>query len=531
MKAIDTICVGACALALLGGAANAAASCATQETLFHVEYLGACGYEQSDSFTLASSSYVTKIRIWYDASRVPGSLAATLTGPGVSMNQTTEKGGCYAGWCEGNFIVNAVLGAGTYTVNASSPYVCDNPGGASTLVVYGCAAASGGQAFDVAARASGDTSALSLALDLKVASADVGTSGGIYLGARVPLAAGAEQWFINNGSDWTPMGAAIPAYYSGALPDSRTLTVLSGSDVRALGNTEIYAGYGANASDMLARGLIKLAYTIPASTLPSGNNEVKGYIDTMMGMVGTTLSGGLTAQLQPLLTAVLNDTPTTCPAVTKNFNLAGLSSIDAFLASLPNPVVATVDYGAGCTPASGGSMSGQATLQVADLAINADAGTVSGRVTLAANMLKKDGAILADGTMSGGFAGAFANGLTGSGDIALSNFMLPGGIRTSGSVTVNVQSADAYLFGISLADSNNVNTNLNLVVQKSGADYLINTASPGSVNQYAVTLTQVRMNTDVCPNYPIGGTATFGSGGQTWTATFDGSCNGTYTLR
>jgi hypothetical protein len=536
MRFVNSICVGLLVLFIFNGSAGATTGCSTTQTLFSIEYLGACGYEQSDTFILESSSYVTNIRIWYDSSKAPNGISATLSGAGgLSRNQATEKGACYAGWCEGNFIVDDTLAAGTYTVTANLPYVCDNPSGKSTLIVYGCQAASSSQVFDVTAIASGGTAALTLDLNLKVATVDIGKRGSIYLGALVPVSASTGIWFLNNGSGWFPLSdGGIPAYFTGLLPESQLFSILRASDARSLAGTALYAGYGADASDMLARNLIKLGYTIPADTSSGtgSSSEVKGFIDVVMNLISTTLSGGLTAQIQPLLTAVLNEKQTTCPVVTKNISLTGASDLNTFLASLPNPLTANVDYGSGCTPAGGGTMSGQASLQVSDLVINSSNGQASGKISLAASNLKKDGAILADGVVSGNFSGSFASsGLSGTGNISLSGFMVPGGIRTTGTIAVTLQSASSYLFGIDVADSNSVNTRLDLSVQKSGSDYLLNTIAPGTVNQYAVTLSQVKMNTDVCPNYPIGGTVTFSKGEQTWTATFDKGCNGTYILR
>lgn len=164
------------ALALLFSAtasANLFEACTTETTLQNSTYIGACSYEQSDTFTLASSSYVTWVRIWYDTAKSPSGISATLTGPNnFTITQATTKGGCYAGWCEGKFIVNDTLAAGTYTVTASASSVCRDPSGASTLIVHGCAASAptsssggyganllvNGDAESVAAASSGVTS-------------------------------------------------------------------------------------------------------------------------------------------------------------------------------------------------------------------------------------------------------------------------------------------------------------------------------------------------------------------------------------
>lgn len=142
------VTVGVALLAGLGNASlvQAAPSCASEGTLFQVQYVGACGYEQQDKFTLSTSSTVTWVRIWYNTSKAPNGLNATMTGPnGQSLSQATTKGGCYSTWCEGKFIINNTLAAGTYNISVDSNAVCANPSGDSTLIVYGCAAASAPQ--------------------------------------------------------------------------------------------------------------------------------------------------------------------------------------------------------------------------------------------------------------------------------------------------------------------------------------------------------------------------------------------------
>lgn len=138
--------LGCAALGLLFAASvsgNVFESCTSETKLQDSTYIGACGYEQSDTFALSSSSYVTWVRIWYDTAKSPSGISATITGPNnFTMSQATTKGGCYAGWCEGKFIINNTLAAGNYTVTSSASSVCRDPSGVSTIVVYGCAGAS-----------------------------------------------------------------------------------------------------------------------------------------------------------------------------------------------------------------------------------------------------------------------------------------------------------------------------------------------------------------------------------------------------
>lgn len=507
--------------------------CPAPTQLFHKEYLGACGYTQTSTFPLSQAAYVTRIRIWYDSSRAPQGISATLTKPdGTQQSQQTEKGGCYAGWCEGNFIVNNTLAAGTYTVTANLPYVCKNPSGDSTLVVYGCTATA--QTFGIVTRSSGDASALSVAFDVLVDAADIGRTGSVYLAARVPVADSSGVWFLNNGRDWAQLGSSIPAFYTGPLSAKSTITMMNGGDARALTGVELYAGYGRDAVDMLSRGHFKQAYVFPAASTPttptSGSTDVKGYIDGMMGMVGTSLSGGLTDQLAPILQAALSDKPSTCPVVSKNFSLANASDLNALLSSLPSTMTASASYGNGCTPSNGIAMGGTVEMTVSNFALNLNAKTASGRFAMTATNLSKQGKVMADGRIEGSFSGSFTNGLQGNGSFTLSNFLLPNNKRVNGTVTATAQSSSSYSVDVSLQDSSQLAIQMGLTAQQTGDDILISTRSPGTVGAYSVTLQQVRFNTELCKNYPIGGSATFSRSGQSWTATFNSRCDGSYTL-
>ncbi len=114
--------------------------CPTEEVMLHNKYLGVCGYTQTSSFTLEKDTYITRIRIWYDASIGGDTLSATISGPDGYTKASGEinKEGCYGIWCAAMFYFNEVLKAGKYTVTANSKSVCYNPSGETTLILYGC---------------------------------------------------------------------------------------------------------------------------------------------------------------------------------------------------------------------------------------------------------------------------------------------------------------------------------------------------------------------------------------------------------
>lgn len=125
---------------LLAAQSDSLANCATDDIVLHYEYLGACGYTQSSSFTLTEDKYITRIRIWYDTYRGGNTLSATLSGPDgyTTSSGTINANGCYGNWCAAMWDIEQTLKTGTYTLVADNDYVCSNPSGQTTLILYGC---------------------------------------------------------------------------------------------------------------------------------------------------------------------------------------------------------------------------------------------------------------------------------------------------------------------------------------------------------------------------------------------------------
>lgn len=289
-------------LLALANSSSVLAACASEGKLYEKPYLGACSYNQTNGFTLSAPSYVTRIRIWYDTSKVGGSLSATLTGPnGLSMTQTTTKGGCQWTWCEGWFTVNSTLAAGTYSVKASSPYVCANPSGDSTLVVYGCADSAGSTAFDASATASGGDSNLTLTGNVTVASQHVGTRGEVYVAANW-----GNYWFFNDSSSWSTRQAP---YSNGTLPSALTIPIVSGMNLTPLAGLDVYLGYGTSITELVGSSRYKKVYTVSGTpsgqagtpfvtnVAPSSSTQTVTTTDKKVGLV---LPGGTLSQTEKL---------------------------------------------------------------------------------------------------------------------------------------------------------------------------------------------------------------------------------------
>jgi serpin B len=97
-----------------------------------------------------------------------------------------------------------------------------------------------------------------LAATLRVADADRGQPGSVYLAAYLGGA-----WLVHDGTGWLVwQGGALPAYASGELAD-RGIEVAREFDAAALAGTQVYLGYGRDAGEMLANGRYGLVYTVP----------------------------------------------------------------------------------------------------------------------------------------------------------------------------------------------------------------------------------------------------------------------------
>lgn len=117
---------------------------------------------------------------------------------------------------------------------------------------------------------------LELTANIAIAESDRGKAGNIYIGALV-----GQQWYFLSGGNWVAWQAgAIPVYRQGALADA-AVVLSGGSDLSGLIGTQIYAGYGTDEFDMLAKNNYSAVYTIPpanqnALSFTVGNSVLPG---------------------------------------------------------------------------------------------------------------------------------------------------------------------------------------------------------------------------------------------------------------
>lgn len=100
--------------------------------------------------------------------------------------------------------------------------------------------------------AHGPLSARQLSVKFRPEPKDVGTQRQLFVAALV----GGTQWYFRSGSAWSPWtGGAMPVFASQPLSAEFSFNVLDGSlDLRSMAGTEIFAGYGVDAAEMLAAG-------------------------------------------------------------------------------------------------------------------------------------------------------------------------------------------------------------------------------------------------------------------------------------
>jgi len=281
--------------------------------------------------------------------------------------------------------------------------------------------------------------------------------------------------------------------------------------------------------------------------------EIKNTIDLIFGL-SSGFSGGLSE-----ITSIFNNQEviTTSP-----------SELDLTSLLAGTPITMNVDFGSGYTLESGSVMKGSAQMQVKNVIFNSR--NMGADFSGTFNNILKDGLPIANGLVNGNILLSQSSG--GSADISgqinfdnltisgqkqsgtiqlsgtLNNFSLTstsgitGDVRmtfsnfTSGSYTINSGYVDLIM---NQSDSANVITNLqtgegpvnlNIQIKNNPNSVTLNSNTPGTAGPYNITISNVTLNQDACPNYPTGGTISFTkkSTGTTGIVKFNSACDGSY---
>ncbi len=256
--------------------------------------------------------------------------------------------------------------------------------------------------------------------------------------------------------------------------------------------------------------------------------EVTGYVNTLLNLASGDVvdADKLGVVLGSALAALLNPA-STCPAVTSTPPLGSLTT-------LPPNLTIGIDYGGGCTVQEGTTsvtLSGSVVLSLSNVVLTDS--SLSGTLAATFNNVRVAGVPVANGTVRATANLQFndATGVT-SGPInaTLTNLLLPDGLGVSGTLGIDLNTAGTTTVATDLVTSpNNVAVRLNAtVVPATGGSVLVNTTGASTVGAYAVQVSGLRIDADVCTTGAIGGTVSFSQSGRTGTFTFNSSCSYTY---
>jgi len=112
--------------------------------------------------------------------------------------------------------------------------------------------------FSITPIASGNPENASLTLSMTFPEAAVGTNGNIYL-----IAVLGNFIFVHDGQTWRPWaGSALPVYQQTVFSQNLELLIYQNLDIRALGGTILFIGYGRDEAEMLTNTQYQEAYTL-----------------------------------------------------------------------------------------------------------------------------------------------------------------------------------------------------------------------------------------------------------------------------
>ena len=373
----------------------------------------------------------------------------------------------------------------------------------------------------------------------------------------------------NLGSDlllFTGLNALQPASVVGLVPWKANTTgdftnlLLSDFPVTALPDgTYYFFLYLTPAGDMSSSRLWATALVVN-----NGNSEIKDKemeeeikknLDLIFGL-SSGFSGGLGE-----LTSIF-----------ENEEVVSVTPSDINFTTLMSgtPITVNADFGSGYTLNSGSVMKGSAQVQVKNIVFNNQ--QVGADFSGTFNNVLKDGVTLANGSMGGNLmitqganesatlsgqvnfnnliiAGKQQSGrvdLSGKlNDFGLSPEKMTGNVRMSfsdfisGEYTLQSGYADLILQSSNRAivqtalqtPEGTVNLDIQVDTTESGA--VLNTTKPGTAGPYQVSISNVTMDQDACPNYPVSGTMSFTkqTTGTTGVVTFTGACDGSYVYK
>lgn len=153
MKKIGLL-FGLALLALAPIAVHAQTTAATETMVFDSSdnYLGACSYTTTATWTQTGEIAVSKFQLWYNWQSGETELPVTVTKDGAAFDSfTATRSSCdpyQTSWCNADYAVNKTFPAGSYTATVANAHVCLKPGGTGVVRLYSLAAATNTNAAD-----------------------------------------------------------------------------------------------------------------------------------------------------------------------------------------------------------------------------------------------------------------------------------------------------------------------------------------------------------------------------------------------
>jgi len=267
---------------------------------------------------------------------------------------------------------------------------------------------------------------------------------------------------------------------------------------------------------------------LSSTTCMSGSgDEVRQYLDTLFGLSGSSLTEDINEQMAIIMSSLSDSNSTTCPAVS---TIPDLESID--LDAMPTTLQATVNFGNGCKPQGMDDLfAGGMQLTVSNFSLNPQTYAASGNLLIDFNNITQNGVPASDGTVNGSFSltGLMSESMNATLSLNVSNFLLPNtGSRLNGFMGMSMQGSNISL-DVDVQDSNSIDVDMLLHITTTENGFVLNTASTGTLNRYSVRINSVTFDETRCASYPISGSVSFTSPqNESWTATFNGRCDGSY---
>ncbi len=277
---------------------------------------------------------------------------------------------------------------------------------------------------------------------------------------------------------------------------------------------------------------VPLSTSLPPPTGSPFQQDVMHYTNTVLGFASGNIAN--MDQISLILSAALEsllNSGGTCPVAT---SVPPLTNLDV----IPPTLTITFDFGNGCTVTDEGlhaTVAGKGVITLTNIVVTDTA--LSGNVAIALTNVKVNGVLVANGNVSATFNITLGNAggnpsYAGTVNITLTNFQLPDGLGFSGTIGINLNSVGTTTITTNVTSSpNNVTIKLNgvTVAPQSDGSVLINTTAASTVGAYAITISNLKVDADVCQTGALAGSMSYTKGGQTGTVTFNSTCNYTYT--